>query len=348
MFLIYFSFRSPSLNDENLSPIPNDINEPMVHHSRGLLWVDENDLNNSISYYDNVTTTTKDNKLYPICPMNINQTESIRLASELRRWIGQPEFFNLSISKIMKISDKLNIANAISSNLFKTNEKQPIRKKFTLKKNKKRKLRSSKRIAAIDKYGSDIQPYRHDNSIQVFDLSYDAIKYAKFFEEIRRRDDTFYVVSFSGDHLLLPALAHNKTLRPKMSLMLPTLTNNNDSFSSDYVTLMQIDCEVINTSILQIREKSIPDNLKQNNQRSTEKSDKSNEQKSRDDSYNRYSGHRNLTSSSNKNNNSVDDDDNNRNDVDEKKLQKPFKPYFIDKTLIDAMKKIYDNTNFKP
>lgn len=35
-----------------------------------------------------------------------------------------------------------------------------------------------------------------------------------------------------------------------------------DSFSDDYVTLMQIDCEVINTSILQVREKLIPPHLR--------------------------------------------------------------------------------------
>ena len=52
--------------------------------------------------------------------------------------------------------------------------------------------------------------------------------YDSFFDAIDRREDTFYVVSFSGDHLLLPAsfAGRNQSSRPKMSLLLPSITVN--------------------------------------------------------------------------------------------------------------------------
>lgn len=64
-----------------------------------------------------------------------------------------------------------------------------------------------------------------NNGIQVFSPSPEQI-YSEFFEAINRQDDTFYVVSFSAHHMLLPALNHNKTRRPKMSLIMPSVFPN--------------------------------------------------------------------------------------------------------------------------
>ncbi|XP_010223935.1 PREDICTED: cyclic AMP-dependent transcription factor ATF-6 alpha-like [Tinamus guttatus] len=69
---------------------------------------------------------------------------------------------------------------------------------------------------------------RHSgNELQVYYAS--PRSYQDFFEAIRRREDTFYVVSFRRDHLLLPATAHNKTRRPKMSIVLPAVNINGSS-----------------------------------------------------------------------------------------------------------------------
>lgn len=61
-----------------------------------------------------------------------------------------------------------------------------------------------------------------NNELQVFAPTPEQL-YSDFFEAINRQDDTFYVVSFSDHHMLLPALHHNKTRRPKMSLIMPML-----------------------------------------------------------------------------------------------------------------------------
>ncbi|CAN0340301.1 unnamed protein product [Lampetra fluviatilis] len=89
--------------------------------------------------------------------------------------------------------------------------------------------------------------------------------YIDFLEAIDRQDDTFYVVSFSRDHLLLPAMSHNKTRRPKMSLVMPAMALNDslvDAGPAGYETMMQVDCEVTNTRIVRIRSSSVPPSLR--------------------------------------------------------------------------------------
>lgn len=97
-----------------------------------------------------------------------------------------------------------------------------------------------------------LQLYRHPGRSQ-----------PEFLDAIDRREDTFYVVSFRRvsspplscacypgspagepvgvpplppsmalllqDHLLLPAISHNKTSRPKMSLVMPAMAPNGNS-----------------------------------------------------------------------------------------------------------------------
>merc|ERR1712241_1366696 len=96
----------------------------------------------------------------------------------------------------------------------------------------------------------------------VYDEETPRFTYASFFEAIHCRDDTFYVVSFSVDHLLFPASARNESSRPRMSLLLPSVPLN-DSMQSpeNHVAMMQIDCEVMNTRLLHIHQDSIPAHL---------------------------------------------------------------------------------------
>lgn len=91
--------------------------------------------------------------------------------------------------------------------------------------------------------------------------------FASFFEAIERRDDTFYVVSFSGDHLLVPATNHSQATRPRMSLLLPAVSVSlNDSRRGipGTIAMMQIDCEVMNTQLLYVKQEAIPAHMAAN------------------------------------------------------------------------------------
>lgn len=285
-FLLMVSFNvspwiSPRTPDVSSYDVDNSLS---VHHpigTRGLLWIDEeNDSTNS----SNDSSESSD-RSYPMCPVSVNQTESIRLATELQRWIGDsPEYFNLTkissqlsgaeldLNKINEflLSEKDNAAIKSFYRQMKDARQQNVAEEIDSDKKareqrvpKKRKLQMHKYQAS--KLNSIDNDANENNNVQIFNpVHSNAMKYATFFEAIHRQDDTFYVVSFRADHLLLPALAHNKTFRPKMSLMLPAwnLNNNNNASTDGIVTLMQIDCEVLNTSMIHIKESSIPDNLR--------------------------------------------------------------------------------------
>lgn len=82
----------------------------------------------------------------------------------------------------------------------------------------------------------------NNDFIEIFDqLKLDSKE--SLFDSIERQNDTFYVVSFSGDHLLLPASNNASTsLRPKMSLVFPTLSSNgkNLNYEDKYRWIPQI------------------------------------------------------------------------------------------------------------
>lgn len=87
---------------------------------------------------------------------------------------------------------------------------------------------------------------------------------SSFLEAIQRRDDTYYVVSFSPDHLLVPAIARNDSARPRMSLLMPTPRPINESLAPPeaHIAMMQIDCEVMHTRLVHVSEEVVPDHLR--------------------------------------------------------------------------------------
>ncbi|XP_064928387.1 cyclic AMP-dependent transcription factor ATF-6 alpha isoform X2 [Columba livia] len=173
----------------------------------------------------------------PPCQPLINRTESLRLNHELRGWVHRHEVERTRSRRLS--NNQQQKARVMQSSLSQKADSQLMAVPYT-----------------------DTSLRNSGNELQVYYAS--PRSYQDFFEAIRRRDDTFYVVSFRRDHLLLPATTHNKTRRPKMSIVLPAVNiNENVINGQDYEVMMQIDCEVMDTRILHIKSSSVPPYLRE-------------------------------------------------------------------------------------
>ncbi|XP_076195960.1 cyclic AMP-dependent transcription factor ATF-6 alpha isoform X2 [Aptenodytes patagonicus] len=173
----------------------------------------------------------------PPCQPLINRTESLRLNHELRGWVHRHEVERTRSRRLS--NNQQQKARVMQSSLSEKADSQLMAMPYT-----------------------DTSLRNSGNELQVYYAS--PRSYQDFFEAIRRREDTFYVVSFRRDHLLLPATTHNKTRRPKMSIVLPAVNiNENVINGQDYEVMMQIDCEVMDTRILHIKSSSVPPYLRE-------------------------------------------------------------------------------------
>lgn len=174
----------------------------------------------------------------PPCQPPVNRTKCIKMASELRGWVHRHE---AKRTKSQHTSSTHSRARTITRS---ANKKAEVAQIVTVQ-----------YADSSDKHSS--------NELQVYYAPHRT--YSDFFDEINRRGDTFYVISFRRDHLLLPATNHNRGSRPKMSLVLPAM-NINESVIKDkeFEVMMQIDCEVMDTRILHIKSSSIPPILRVN------------------------------------------------------------------------------------
>ena len=80
---------------------------------------------------------------------------------------------------------------------------------------------------------------------------------------VRQRNDTFYFISFRRDYTILPALAQNKTHRPRISLLIPALLSSGNENSTNGgqqagLSFMRIDCEVTDTNLFHLKLNDIP------------------------------------------------------------------------------------------
>nr|XP_010959764.1 cyclic AMP-dependent transcription factor ATF-6 beta [Camelus bactrianus] len=165
---------------------------------------------------------------------HFNRTESLRLADELSGWVQRHQRGRRKVPQRAQERQKSQLWK--KSPPFKAVPTQPLGP------------------PERDSVGQ-LQLYRHPDRSQ-----------PEFLDAIDRREDTFYVVSFRRDHLLLPAISHNKTSRPKMSLVMPAMAPN-ETLSGrgppgDYEEMMQIECEVMDTRVIHIKTSTVPPSLR--------------------------------------------------------------------------------------
>ncbi|XP_045694404.1 cyclic AMP-dependent transcription factor ATF-6 alpha isoform X2 [Phyllostomus hastatus] len=179
----------------------------------------------------------------PPCRPLINTTESLRLNHELRWWVHRHE---VQRTKSRRTTTHQPKAHVLQGALPQGPPSQLLAVQYT-------------ETPSARRAGSELQVYRASPQ-----------SHQDFFDAIRRRGDTFYVVSFRRDHLLLPATTHNKTARPKMSIVLPAINvSENVIDGQDHEVMMQIDCQVMDTRILHIKSASVPPSLREQRQNQT-------------------------------------------------------------------------------
>ncbi|CAK1599492.1 unnamed protein product [Parnassius mnemosyne] len=258
---------------------------PTTHQkaTRHLLWAEEN--SDVISDYDTFVNRSNDNVDCHNSTItefqNINQTESIRIAGELKRWIGggktlnwtkpsqkepnaytNDEKMDAGLFETYGLFNKLDLDNSLLD--FPTankNTQKRSKQKLRMHRLKRNKDGEFSEDNAYD-YGKLYhKPIRKMNDFNMDDFG----EWNALLQALQRRDDTFYVVGVGkGEHLLLPAVSHNVTRPPKMALILPARTGN-DSLMNDHVTLMQIDCSVVNTSLVKLKSDTLPESLRTRN-----------------------------------------------------------------------------------
>ncbi|MCI4389218.1 hypothetical protein PGIGA_G00095290 [Pangasianodon gigas] len=138
----------------------------------------------------------------PPCQPPVNRTKCIKMASELRGWVHRHE---AERTKNQRNSSTHSRARTITKMASKKAEVAQI----------------------VTVQYTDPSDKHSGNELQVYYAPHRT--YSDFFDEINRRGDTFYVISFRRDHLLLPATNHNRGSRPKMSVVLPAMNINGET-----------------------------------------------------------------------------------------------------------------------
>ncbi|XP_077986530.1 cyclic AMP-dependent transcription factor ATF-6 alpha-like [Glandiceps talaboti] len=258
IFFVGVNIAPFSLLTSNVDPNSNIVSN--AHHGRALLSFEEentktNDVIHNTTNIDDIIRHTlestrnisshrdrdsknlmilKDMDVAAILTKNssfcamFNSTDTVRLVDELTGWVHGHE---------AELQEKK-----------RKDQKKELRDKLFRKKRKTKTPKPKVDNPTLPDVNVD------ETSIQVYDYLFEK-SYTRFLEALNRRDDTFYVVSFRKDHLLLPATAYNATQRPKMSLVMPAMGMNETMLKTpaNHLAMMQIDCEVMNTQVVHVK-----------------------------------------------------------------------------------------------
>lgn len=235
---------------------------------RSLLWA-----TGDVTATDEGVTSPFGNNASSMCPMYINASESLRLETELRglfeNKLGSSSKLDKKEDRIVAAHPKTKIGRSgVNSYGHSVGESAGLNPGAV-----------GKVWNALAPPSENLKPstklfrYVHPDILQVEPSTSDEEntsvmatlpRLSSFLEAIQRRDDTYYVVSFSPDHLLVPATARNDSARPRMSLLMPTPRPMNDSLAppAAHIAMMQIDCEVIHTRLIHVSEEVVPPHLR--------------------------------------------------------------------------------------
>lgn len=119
---------------------------------------------------------------------------------------------------------------------------------------------SRKRLLGYNSRFSEIESKKRKEDIKRQDSINASSELTSLFKALKRRDDTFYILSFNPQHLFLSPSTYNKSVRPKISLLLPTAE---PGLNGD-IAMMQVDCEVFNTKELELKSDMIPISFRHN------------------------------------------------------------------------------------
>ncbi|KAL7737505.1 hypothetical protein ACLKA6_007637 [Drosophila palustris] len=285
-----------NLDGENAAVADSNVNEP-ISTGRQLLWVESEEeynekLNRSNRQVSEELVVPPLHFLRPITGRGNNATKREDWNSTVAvRYKGrddpppltypspsncttnsngnQSEYSRLSLNlqKLINVSGYLNLSKHTAFDIGRDNHEHDF--KFSTDyldlPDMKRPTANLGKRKAFDGYKERLSDIEHkQRKLDTMDKQTHGNKNTSeptnLFNGIKRQDDTFYVLSFNTEHILVSPTTHNKSARPKISLLLPTAepSHNGD------MMMMQVDCEVFNTKELELKSDMIPAKLRPN------------------------------------------------------------------------------------